>query len=38
MTRSIANVLPRDQTTSLGVELVAIDSHWDNNREVVSFV
>ena len=23
--------IPRDQVTSLGVELVAIDSHWDNN-------
>ena len=23
--------IPRDQATSLGVELVAIDSHWDNN-------
>ena len=23
--------VPRDQVTSLGVELVAIDSHWDNN-------
>ena len=23
--------IPREQATSLGVELVAIDSHWDNN-------
>ena len=26
-----ATAVPRDQVTSLGVELVAIDSHWDNN-------